>query len=37
MAIGSLENVYDPKTNNNLFQLTGINWTNADSSYVEIT
>lgn len=35
MAMGSLENVYDPKTNNNICQLTGINWTNADSSYLE--
>lgn len=35
MAIGALEKVYDPKTNNNICQLTGINWTDADSSYVE--
>lgn len=35
MAIGSLESVYDPKTNNNVCQLTGINWTNGDSSYLE--
>lgn len=35
MAITSLESVYDPKTNNNICQLTGVNWTNADSSYVE--
>ena len=26
MAIGALEKVYDPKTNNNICQLTGINW-----------
>ena len=35
MAIASLERVYDPKNNNNICQLTNINWTNADSSYVE--
>ena len=35
MAIGSLEKVYDPKNNNNICQLTNINWTNADSTYVE--
>ena len=26
MSIGALEKVYDPKTNNNICQLTGINW-----------
>ena len=26
MALASLEKVYDPKTNNNICQLTGINW-----------
>lgn len=26
MAISSLERVYDPKTNNNICQLTGVNW-----------
>ena len=35
MALSSLEKVYDPKTNNNICQLTGVNWTNADSSYLE--
>lgn len=35
MAMASLEQVYDPKTNNNICQLTGVNWTNADSSYIE--
>lgn len=35
MAISSLESVYDPKTNNNICQLTGINWTNVDVNYLE--
>lgn len=35
MAIGSLEKVYDPMTNNNICQMTGVNWTNADSAYLE--
>lgn len=34
MAIASLESVYDEKNNNNICQLTNINWQNADSSYL---
>lgn len=35
MAMSSLEKVYDPMANNNICQLTGVNWTNADSAYLE--
>ena len=35
MAIGNLEKVYDPKTNNNICQLTGINWQNVKVEELE--
>ena len=35
MAISSLEKVYDPKTNNNICQLTGINWENTTVEELE--
>ena len=35
MAIASLEKVYDPKTNNNICQLTGINWANVTVEELE--
>lgn len=35
MAIESLEKVYDPKTNNNICQLTGINWQDCKVEYIE--
>lgn len=35
MAIGSLEKVYDPKTNNNICQLLGINWQNVTVEELE--
>ena len=35
MAISNLEKVYDPKTNNNICQLTGINWQNVNVEELE--
>lgn len=35
MAIGNLESVFDPKTNNNICQLTGINWQNVKVEELE--
>ena len=35
MSLNSLEKVYDPKTNNNICQLTGINWQNCDVATLE--